>query len=60
MKNVDRVCEEIKAKEKKVDLLFLSPGHLAFGGREGVCVCPSSAAAREYSSLCVCESSARS
>ncbi|KAN0103058.1 NAD(P)-binding protein [Hyaloscypha variabilis] len=33
IKNVDLACEEIKAKEKKVDILFLSPGFLAWGGR---------------------------
>lgn len=36
IKNVDLVCEEIKAKETKVDILFLSPGFLAYGGRIGL------------------------
>jgi NAD(P)-dependent dehydrogenase (short-subunit alcohol dehydrogenase family) len=35
MKKVDDVCEEIKAKEKKLDLLFMSPGYLSFEGRNG-------------------------
>lgn len=35
IKNVDLACEEIKAKEKKVDILFVSPGFLAWGGRIG-------------------------
>ncbi len=35
IKNVDIVCEAIKAKEKKVDILFMSPGFLAAGGRIG-------------------------
>ncbi|KAK0100088.1 hypothetical protein ONS95_013100 [Cadophora gregata] len=33
IKNVDKACDEIKSKEKKVDLVFTSPGYLAFGGR---------------------------
>jgi len=33
IKNVDLACEKIKSKEKKVDILFLSPGFLAYGGR---------------------------
>ncbi|TVY81536.1 Oxidoreductase andH, partial [Lachnellula suecica] len=33
MKNVDGACEEIKAREKKVDVLVLSPGYLTFEGR---------------------------
>lgn len=36
IKNVDKVCEQIKAKEKKVDLIFLSPGYLSFEGRQGL------------------------
>lgn len=35
IKNVDAVSEEIKSKEKKLDLLFLSPGYLSFDGRMG-------------------------
>ncbi|XMA12230.1 hypothetical protein WAI453_005021 [Rhynchosporium graminicola] len=34
IKNVDKACDEIKSKEKKVDLVFTSPGFLAFGGRK--------------------------
>ncbi|CZS92859.1 uncharacterized protein RAG0_03365 [Rhynchosporium agropyri] len=34
IKNVDKACDEIKSKEKKVDLVFTSPGVLAFGGRK--------------------------
>ncbi|KAG9236618.1 hypothetical protein BJ875DRAFT_215235 [Amylocarpus encephaloides] len=33
MKNVDQICDEIKAQENKVDLLFMSPGYLTFEGR---------------------------
>ncbi|TVY12515.1 Oxidoreductase andH, partial [Lachnellula arida] len=33
MKNVDRACDEIKSKETKVDILFVSPGYLSFDGR---------------------------
>ena len=35
MKNVDKVCEEIKSKEKSLDLLFMTPGYLSFEGRNG-------------------------
>ncbi|KAI9646762.1 hypothetical protein NHQ30_004761 [Ciborinia camelliae] len=33
IKEVDRLCNEIKSKEKKVDFVFLSAGYLSFGGR---------------------------
>ena len=36
MKNVDHACDKIKFKEKKVDILFMSPGYLSFDGRQGV------------------------
>jgi NADP-dependent 3-hydroxy acid dehydrogenase YdfG len=35
IRNVDKVCEQIKAKEKKLDLIFLSPGFLSFEARQG-------------------------
>lgn len=35
IKNVDIVSDEIKSKEKKLDILFLSPGYLSFDGRQG-------------------------
>ena len=35
IKNVDRVCEEVKAKEKKLDIIFLSTGYLTLEGRQG-------------------------
>lgn len=35
MKKVDEVCEEIKSRESKIDLLFVSPGYLSFEGRNG-------------------------
>jgi NADP-dependent 3-hydroxy acid dehydrogenase YdfG len=35
MKNVDTMCDEIKAKEKKVDIVFVSPGYLSFDNRNG-------------------------
>lgn len=34
LKDVDRVCEEIKSKETKIDLLFLSAGTLSMAGRQ--------------------------
>lgn len=37
IKNVDKACDEIASKEKKIDLLFLSPGGISLGGREGKC-----------------------
>jgi len=33
IKNVDSATNEIKSKEKKVDVLHVSPGYLSFGGR---------------------------
>ena len=33
MKNVDQVCDEIKAKEKKLNLLFMTPGQMSMKGR---------------------------
>lgn len=35
IKNVDTVCSEIKEKEQKLDLIFLSTGYLTLGGRQG-------------------------
>lgn len=35
IKNVQKACEEIMATEKKVDILFMSPGYLSFNGRQG-------------------------
>ena len=36
-RNVDRVCEEIKRKEEKLDYLFMTPGGISvpFKGRDG-------------------------
>jgi len=34
IKNIDLACDEIKSKEKKIDILFMSPGYLAMGGRD--------------------------
>lgn len=36
MKNVDLACDQIKANEEKVDILFMSPGYLSFDGRKGL------------------------
>jgi NAD(P)-dependent dehydrogenase (short-subunit alcohol dehydrogenase family) len=36
IKNVDLACDEIKSKEKKVDILFMSVGFLSAGGRIGL------------------------
>ena len=35
MKNVDKVCKEIKTREQKIDLLFMTPGYISFEGRNG-------------------------
>ena len=35
LKNVDEVCNEIKAKETKLNLLFMSQGTLSMKGRDG-------------------------
>lgn len=34
LKNVDQVCDEIKRKEKKLNLLFLTPGFMSLKGRD--------------------------
>lgn len=36
IKEVDRLCDDIKRKEKKVDFVFLSAGYLSFDGRIGM------------------------
>ncbi|KAL2071171.1 hypothetical protein VTL71DRAFT_12406 [Oculimacula yallundae] len=45
LRNVDSVCEEVSLKETRLDLLFMSPGMLAFGGphytSEGIKLCAS-------------------
>lgn len=35
LKNVDEVCAEIKAKESKLNLLFMTPGTMSLKGRDG-------------------------
>jgi short-subunit dehydrogenase len=35
LKNVDRVCTDIKAKEHSLNLLFMSTGFLSLAGRTG-------------------------
>ena len=35
LKNVDEVCNEIKAKETKLNLLFMSQGTASTKGRDG-------------------------
>lgn len=32
LKDVDHICHVVKSKESKLDLLYMSPGYLAFGG----------------------------
>ncbi len=35
LKNVDEVCDEIKGKEKRLNLLFMTQGTLSMKGRDG-------------------------
>lgn len=35
LRNVDKICEEIKTSETKINLLFLSAGILTLSGRDG-------------------------
>ena len=35
LENVDDVCNEIKAKEKKLNLLFMTQGTMSLKGRDG-------------------------
>lgn len=39
LRNVDEVCEEISAKEDKVNLLVLSAGIMTMKGRDGMRYC---------------------
>jgi short-subunit dehydrogenase len=36
LRNVDKVCDEIKAKEEKINVLFLSAGIMTMKGRDGM------------------------
>ena len=36
LENVDQVCNEIKAKETKLNLLFMSQATLSMRGRDGM------------------------
>jgi short-subunit dehydrogenase len=40
LRNVDKVCDEIKAREKKINLLVLSCGILTTAGRTGMSTFP--------------------
>ena len=35
LESVDEVCRDVKSREKRLDLLFMSPGFLSFAGRHG-------------------------
>lgn len=35
LQSVDEVCEEIKTKEKKLNVLFMSQGTMSLKGRDG-------------------------
>ena len=35
LRSVDTTCDEIKAKEEKINLLFMSPGIMTLKGRDG-------------------------
>lgn len=35
LQNVDKICDDIKSREDKVNLLFLSAGMMTTGGRNG-------------------------
>lgn len=39
LESVDKACEEVKRKENKLDLLFMSPGAISFRGRDGELMC---------------------
>jgi NAD(P)-dependent dehydrogenase (short-subunit alcohol dehydrogenase family) len=49
IRNVDKVCEEIKAKETKINILFLTTGTLAMRGTQTFCVKDNSLAYDLYS-----------
>jgi NADP-dependent 3-hydroxy acid dehydrogenase YdfG len=35
LQSVDEICEELKAKEKKINVLFMSQGTMSLKGRDG-------------------------
>ena len=35
LRNVDQACRELQAQEEKINLLFMTPGFLSTGGRDG-------------------------
>jgi NAD(P)-dependent dehydrogenase (short-subunit alcohol dehydrogenase family) len=35
LRGVDQACDAIREKEEKVDLLFMTPDFMTFGGRDG-------------------------
>lgn len=39
LEGVDKACEEVKRRENKLDLLFMSPGAISFRGRDGELLC---------------------
>lgn len=41
IRNVDEACEEIKSREKKVDILFMTPASMNFGAKMGMLFIPS-------------------
>ena len=38
IRNVDRICNEIKSYEQRMDLMVLSTGYLSFAGRQGILI----------------------
>ena len=42
IRNVDRTVEQISLEERKIDILFMSPGWMKFGGRIGMDIHPPS------------------
>ncbi len=40
LKSVDEVCKEVKRREEKLDLLFMSPGALSLRGKVGASLPP--------------------
>ncbi|MCJ1342929.1 hypothetical protein MMC31_001118 [Peltigera leucophlebia] len=39
LRNIDKACEKIQAKEEKINLLFLTAGFMRLKGRDGIVRC---------------------
>jgi NAD(P)-dependent dehydrogenase (short-subunit alcohol dehydrogenase family) len=53
LKDVDDLCKDVSSQERKLDLLYMSPGYLAFGGpecKQSLCFCSSQINSHNFNS----------